>query len=154
MEFSTALGAFLMRDSKTQSIIFINEEHKEFFDCMLQKSMYTDCYHKALFYTLGINPDTRNHVNEIYDFSKWCIKPECISSGWQTSGTLKTTRLAFNLFTDGVPTKEEFENNYNEQLCECRKYSVSDLFCCDYAIYFIQAICLRYPEYMKWGTIC
>ena len=32
---------------------------------------------------------------------------------------------------------------------ECRKYSVSDIFCCSYAMYFWEGIKLRYPEYCR-----
>ncbi len=55
----TALGAGDFSDSKTQNIIFINEEHKKFYSMMLEKSKNMDCYHEVLFYTLGINPDAR-----------------------------------------------------------------------------------------------
>ena len=34
-----------------------------------------------------------------------------------------------------------------EQLQECRCYTVEDLFCCGYARYFWEAIKIRYPEY-------
>lgn len=30
---------------------------------------------------------------------------------------------------------------------ECRRYSVSDIFNCSYAMYFWEGIKLRYPEY-------
>lgn len=36
-----------------------------------------------------------------------------------------------------------------EQINECRQYSVEELFCCAYAPYFWQAIQIRYPE-----TVC
>ncbi len=34
------------------------------------KCRYQDVYHKALVYCLGINEDTRNHINEIYDYKE------------------------------------------------------------------------------------
>ena len=34
-----------------------------------------------------------------------------------------------------------------EQISECRQYTVEELFCCAYAPYFWQAIQIRYPEY-------
>ena len=42
--------------------------------------------------------------------------------------------------------------NWNRQgirIDECREYSVSDIFCCGYALYFWQGIQLRYPEYCR-----
>lgn len=150
MDNVTALGAGGFSDTKTQNIIFISEEHKKFYSMMLEKSGNADCYHEALFYTLGINPDTRNHVNEIYDFEEGCIQIECIAKGWQTSSSLRVTRLAFNLYADDVPTTllEKYEEDAEKQFNECRKYSVSDIFCCCYGAYFFQAIGLRYPEYV------
>lgn len=146
----TALGAGDFSDSKTQNIIFISEEHKKFYSMMLEESKTMDCYHEALFYVLGINTDTRNHVNEIYDFKEECIKIECISGGWQTSGSLRVTRLAFNLYTGGVPTRtlNSQSDDEGEQFNECRRYCISEIFCCYYATYFFQAIGLRYPEYV------
>lgn len=36
---------------------------------------------------------------------------------------------------------------FNEQISECRQYSVSDIFCCEWAPYYWQAVKIRYPEY-------
>ena len=68
--------------------------------------------------------------------------------GWQTSGSVKVVRLAFNLYTDGMPSVDDNESR-DEQTDECRGYSVSDIFCCGYALYFWQGIRLRYPEYCR-----
>ena len=38
-----------------------------------------------------------------------------------------------------------------EQIDECRRYSVEDIFCCCYAPYFWQAIQIRYPEYATYN---
>ena len=73
------------------------------------------------------------------------IKPECLHQGWQTNGSVKVVRLAFNLYTDGTPSVDDYKRK-DEQINECREYSVSDIFCCGYALYFWQGIQLRYPE--------
>ncbi len=83
---------------------------------------------------------------EIYDFETGCVKTECMSAGWQTSGSLKIIRMAFNLYCNDTPTVYEKED-VESQLKECGHYTVEDLFCCEYAPYFWQAIQLRYPEY-------
>lgn len=57
-------------------------------------------------------------------------------------------RLAFNLYTDGMPSVDDYESR-DEQVSECREYSVSDIFCCGYAMYFWQGIQLRYSEYCQ-----
>ena len=59
---NTALSA------KKETINFKNESHREFYEEWMQKCRYQDVYHKALVYCLGISEDTRNHVEEIYNF--------------------------------------------------------------------------------------
>lgn len=139
---STALGA----TNKESGILFISEAHEKFYYDQLQKVQDQDEYHKALCYCLGISNDTRRNINRIYDFKTDCVKPECLNEGWQTSGSMKVVRMAFNLYCNGTPSVNE-ENTPEEQLYECRQYSVEELFCCEYAPYFWQAVQIRYPEY-------
>ena len=73
--------------------------------------------------------------------------PESLHSEWQTGGSLKVTRLAFQLFTDGTPSA--FLCLDKPDIVECKRYSVSDIFCCGYAPFFVEAIKLRYPEYLR-----
>ena len=107
-------------------------------------------YHKALCYCLGINNDTREHINRIYDFKTGLVKPECLHDGWQTSGSVKVVRMAFNLYCNGTPSVNE-ENTVEDQLLECRQYTVEELFCCSYAPFFWQAVQIRYPEYVVYN---
>lgn len=142
MNKNTALGA----SEVTKNIIFQEEMHKKFFLLYLPECRNEDVYHQALIYCLGISRDTREHVEEIYDFETGCVKTECMSAGWQTSGSLKIIRMAFNLYCNGTQTVYEKEG-VEGKLKECEHYTVEDLFCCEYAPYFWQAIQLRYPEY-------
>ena len=89
---STAIGA-AGEDART--ITFMNKEHKEFYLEYLSKCRWKDVYHKALVYCLGIDRDTRKHVNRIYDFKNGSVKPECLQEGWQTSGSVRVVRMAF-----------------------------------------------------------
>ena len=69
-----------------------------------------------------------------------------------TSGSVKVTRLAFQLFTDTTPTARtynEAKSRVVEDFDECKRYRVSDIFCCGYAPYFVEAVTLRYPEHMR-----
>ncbi len=79
------------------------------------------------------------------------IKPEVLQEGWQTSGSNRITRLAFQLFTDGTPTAITFDekDNSQEDFRECQFYSVSDIFCCENAPFFVEAVKLRYPYYFS-----
>ena len=140
---STALGA---ENTKKESIIFISEAHEKFYYEKLKEVQYQDEYHMALFYCLGINNDTRQNFDRIYDLKNDCVKPECLKEGWQTSGSKKVTRMALSLFCNGVPSIDENES-VKEQLHECRQYTAEELFCCAYAPFFWQAIRIRYPEY-------
>ena len=61
------------------------------------------------------------------------IKPESLAAGWQTSGTTKLTRFAYNLW-----------NGYDDKSC-----TPYDLFDCSFAPYMYEAVKLRYPEYTR-----
>ena len=132
-------------------MIFTNDAHRDFYntETAAQKA---DCYTKALIYTLGMCDDTRRNFGQLYNKSERRIVPDSLNACWQTGTSVKVTRLAFNLFTDGTPTActyDEPNNRVLEDYNECRRYSVSDIFCCGYAPYFIEAIRVRYPEYMQ-----
>ena len=126
-------------------MIFTSEEHKRFFEEKLSQCRQQDVYQAALCYTLGINSDTRLHFDQIFDIESGCVKPECVRQGWQTSGNLKIVYLAFNLYTNGMPTVDD-NDPIDAQLCEAGRYAVDDIFCCSYAPYFWQAVKIRYPE--------
>lgn len=147
MSNSTALGA---NSNRKESMIFISEAHEKFYYEKLKEVRYQDVYYKALIYCLGISSDTRAHIGSIYDFAEGCVKPECLQEGWQTSGSVRVVRLAFNLYCNGTPSVDE-DTGLEEQLRECRQYTVEELFCCSYAPYFWQAIQIRYPEYAEYN---
>ena len=110
------------------------------------QKLQPDVYLRSLIYTLGICHDTRRNFDSIYDVSKRAIIPDAICQPWQTGSSLKVTRLAFQLFTNTTPTA--FLGDVHN-IDECKRYSVSDIFCCCFAPYFFEAINLRYHEYMK-----
>lgn len=112
---------------------FVDSEHKRFYIECMRHAKREDSYHKAVFYTLGISPDTRCHIHDVFDFDNDRIKLEGLNEGWQTSGSLKTTLFAFNMW-----------NGYADESLPSTPY---DLFCCDSAPYFFEAVKLKYPEY-------
>jgi len=117
-------------------IRFRNTVHRDFF-LENMKCKVNDCYHRAFFYVMGIAGETRRNINSMFDFKTDCIKPEGMHAGWQTSGTVKVCHLAFNLW-----------NGYAEEGRE--KYSTpEELFCCEFAPYFMEGIKVRYPEYCR-----
>lgn len=126
-------------------ITFKDEEHEMFYRSCLPKCRRQDVYHKALVYCLGIGGDTRRNIGRIFDFDKGSVKTECLEESWITSGSAKVVRMAFNLFCNGTPSAYSLEGD--EKVKECQRYTVEDLFCCEYAVYFWEAVRVRYPEY-------
>ena len=115
---STALGA--------ENIIFISDAHEKFYYEKLQEVRYQDVYHKALCYCLGINGDTRKNADRIYNFKTGSVKTKCLHEGWQTSGSLKVVRMAFNLYCNSTPSVWDYEDA-EEQVNECRQYRMTNI---------------------------
>lgn len=90
------------------------------------------------------------NADRIYNFKTGSVKTKCLHEGWQTSGSLKVVRMAFNLYCNSTPSVWDYEDA-EEQVNECRQYTVEDIFCCVYAPYFWQAIQIRYPEYVVYN---
>ena len=129
-----------LRSEKEQNmseIRFASTEQEYFFFSMLAKCGNSDSYHRAFFYCVGISDTARRNVGRIFDFKNDCINPDGLHEGWQTGGTVRLTRLAFNLWNGYVEETEERLSTPNE------------IFDCGYAPYFYEAIRQRYPEYCR-----
>ena len=113
------------------NIRFASAEHRDFFLRMMSEARKNDCYHQSFFYVMGIAPETRANIRQMFDFKQDCIKPEGMHGGWQTSGTVRVCRLAFNLW-----------NGYTEPE-HSNAYSPEDLFCCEFAPYFMEGMKIR-----------
>ncbi len=144
---NTALRAEAQSANNTH-MVFANDEHEKFYFEKLGQARRQDCYHQALIYVLGISRDTREHFDQIYNIKTGNIRYKCLNEGWQTYASVKVIRLAFNLYTDVTPSVDNYKRK-DDQVAECREYSISDIFCCDYAPYFWEGIKLRYPEYCR-----
>lgn len=82
----------------TVKIQFASKEHRSFYFDMMARSRKNDCYHRAFFYVMGIAPETRANIDRMFDFTHDWIEPEGMHGGWQTSGTVRSCHLAFNLW--------------------------------------------------------
>ncbi len=131
------MGKFLEMEVFMAETRFASKEHESFFFTMLHKCGNTDSYHRAFFYCVGISGTARANVGRLFDFGKHQIKPEGLHEGWQTGGTARLTRLAFNLWNGYVEEGEE------------RMSTPYEMFDCGYAPYFYEAIRQRYPEYCR-----
>lgn len=120
-----------------QNIQFADKEHEAFYSEMLAAAGNHDTYHQAFFYAMGVSANARRNIHTLFDFQENGIQPEGLSAAWQTDGTRRLCRLAFNLWNG-------WTEDGNEQ------YSTPyELFDCDFAPYFFEAIRLRYPEYCR-----
>ena len=117
---------------------FKDEEHEQAYATLLKRmdSDEPDVYCLALAYLLTLDVVCREHLSDLYDFEDSCICPDAIGAEWQTGTSLKTTRLAFNLFNGGTAWTEEPE-----------RLAPAEIFCCDYAPYYWEAIEIRFHEY-------
>ncbi len=118
-------------------ITFRNAAHRDFYMRMLHAAKRDDTYHRAFFYTMGILPETRNNIQSVFDFKEGGINPDGLNAGWQTGGTRRVTRLAFNLW-----------NGWTEDGME-RLSSPYEIFDCEATPYLLEAIKLKYPEYCR-----
>ena len=109
-----------------KEIIFISNEHEKFYYEKLKEVRERDVYQEALVYCLGISNDTRRNIDRIYDFKTGNVKTECLHEGWQTSGSAKVVRMAFNLYCNGMPSVSDYDDA-EEQIKECRCYSAEKL---------------------------
>lgn len=119
------------------SIQFFDPRHAAAYYQLLCRAQRNDRYHAALFYLLSLCPDCRTHIANLYDFAARGICPDALVQGWQTSTSYRVCLLAFNLFNGYAPARDP------------GSCTPENLFCCEYAPYFTQALKLRYPEYFS-----
>lgn len=120
------------------SIIFKDVSHHSFYkECLQKAGNEEDVYHKVLFYLLGLTEETRQHINQFYDFDECCIKFYGFNEAWQTDTTIRICRLAFNLYKGYVGEEtDEFPEDYVP----------SELFNCEHLQYMLEAMKIRYHK--------
>lgn len=122
---------------------FIDKEHEEFYKEKLNEIGQEDVYRKALVYTLGICETTRENFTDIFNIKEGLINRDSLQRAYQTSTSMKVTRLSFSLWnSNSYDSDEDLKNGIIST-----HYNPSDIFCCSYASYFYEAIKIRYPEY-------
>ena len=90
-----------------------------------------DVERKALLYLLTLPQDTRDHIDECYNFDTGGFKKECLTSSWITDGGKRAVMLGISLFAGGFAPKIN--------LVQVLGYP-------EFFPYFIQAIKLRFLE--------
>lgn len=120
-------------------MVFIDDQHREFFiNNVNRTNSQRDSERKALFYALGITPETRASINHLYNFNENCIRFEGLTKGWQTGTTVRICRLAFNLYNGTTGPDPERASNYTPY----------NLFDNSLALYMLEAIKVRYADYI------
>lgn len=116
-------------------MIFKDNKHELFYNNFLVKANVKekDFERKSLFYLLALFTETRGHINDLYDFKNNWIKFDGLNKGWQTGGTSKITKLAFNLYNG-------YHGENGEDFSPLTLFSVSE----DNRIYLLEAIKLRF----------
>jgi hypothetical protein len=129
-------------------IKFMDDEHKQKFNEIGDKMKCLDSYHLAVAYLFSLDTACREHINDVFDFGGDGIKPDGLFKGWQTSTSIRTTHLAFNLWNGYCYDGETYtdKQGYETDLPSAR-YTPDNIFCDGMAEYFFEAIKLRYPQY-------
>ena len=129
---------------------FQDETHKKFYEdklIELQKYGKTDCYYRAITYTLAMCPTTREHFNNIFNISKGEININSLQEPYQTTTSAKITRVAFSLWNGcNYDSEADIEDDKVS-----KHYNINNIFCCGYAPYIYEAIKIRYPEFTQGG---
>ena len=128
-----------IREVRGGVTMFISAEHKEFYLNTPAMAKKDDCYHRAFFYTMGLVDETRRHIEDLFDFKDDSIIPEGLQKAWQTGGSIRVCRMAFNLWGGYIEEGAEGET------------TPESLFACPFAPYFVEGLKLRFPESFAGG---
>lgn len=117
---------------------FKNKAHEKAFYYFISQMEDIESNHVAVAYLLSLNETLTNNAVEVFDFEANCIKTDCLHKGFQTSSSLRATRLIFNLWN---------ENNYSDDdnIKTARNYTPSAIFADGDAEYYFEAVMLRFP---------
>lgn len=126
------------------AIKFRNTEHKNRFYEILERMSSGDVYHTSVAYLLALDNECYNHIDSLFDFEENLIKPYgALQQAWQTGTSTKTTRLMFNLWCSAC---EDYDREKNAVKDSARKYTVDEIFSSSLAVWYFEAVKLRYPN--------
>lgn len=131
-------------------INFQNAAHESRFYELLTRMGNTDVYHLSIAYLFALNSDCYNHIDRLYNFKEHCINHDGLDDGWQTGGSIRLTRLAYNLWNGWATNGDVIKDNTGQEIpLNSVQYTPYNLFDCEYAPYFVEAIKLRYSIYFS-----
>lgn len=130
------------------SIKFKDKEHEKNYNFILGMMPYSNLERKALAYLFALDTVCFEHIRDLYDFSDNRIMLSGLDKGWHTGTSRRTTRLAFNLYNGWCTDGETYIGSDGfEEMLPSGYYSPVNLFCCEYAEYYVEAIKIRFPEF-------
>lgn len=130
---------------KIQNIHFKNNAHSERYQELMKNMLHDNVYYRSVAYLIALNDDCYRNMSSIFNIEKGRIILEGVNEGWQTSSSLRVTRLIYNLW-----------NGYCYSECESEDptpssdYTVSEIFYDSDSRYFFEAIKIRYPEHFRY----
>ncbi len=103
---------------------FYDKYHQQYYEQFLDldRTYPNDYERKALFYLLSLLPDTRTHINNLYDFEDHSIKVDGLNHAFQTGGSTALTLFAFNLY-NGYEMREPLEVSESDLYIIVQKYN-------------------------------
>ena len=125
------------------NVLFYDQEHEQAYIELLASMKSRDEYHKAAAYLLTLDRVIKDHIKDVFDIQEDIIIHAALNKAWQTGTSVKTTRLLFNLWNSFIyDSTEDFENDIISKY-----YSIDEIFSCNYMLYYVQALKLRFPCY-------
>jgi len=88
--------------------MFVDKDHENSFKEFMKRAHVTneDTERRSSLYLLALNPETRKHIIDLYDFKNNCILLTGLNNAWQTGSSIAITRLAFNLYNGFIGEDE------------------------------------------------
>lgn len=124
-------------------MIFLDSSHQAFYEqAIVTEQAENDPSRKALFYCLGLTAQTREHINDLYNFHSHVIKDAGLRAQWQTKETRKVSNLAFNLYNG-------YHSRYGLYAMDFTPWRLFDT---PLRSYLFQAVEIRFPNDTNTGV--
>lgn len=127
-----------------QNIRFKNKTHSERYCELMSKMVCDNVYYRPIAYLIALNDDCYNHMSSIFNMERGAIDCDGVNEDWQTSSSLRVTRLMYNLWNGYC-----YEESDDEVPAVSSNYTINEIFYDSDATYFFEAIKLRYPEMFR-----
>lgn len=123
---------------------FMDAEHEANYLRYLYRMRSRDVYHRCAAYLMALDI-LRGDAERLFDFENDSIRPQALEEAWQTHGTLRATKLMFNLW-NGWSNDAEYDEHGRFESCGdlVPGYTPAELFGTSYDEVFFEAIRIRF----------